>query len=157
MELGAMVVVINIPLDNRSPILTGPKHIKVPIWNEYASRKLNPCIRTERDLGCTIKVPKHRPLGDRAEGSVVTSPRINEFPNIVDGDWSLFSILIVRRDIDENSLANQTLIQYDVPGGLQIESIKRKHLKTLTVSCIQNHSVFVGPSTGVYEHTIGLQ
>ena len=120
----------HIPLDYGTPILTGPKQIKVSVGNEYTTRKLNPSIRTELDFGGTIEIPEHRSLGDRAEASVVSSPRIIESSNFVDVDCSLVSVLIVRRDINENSFANQTPIEFDMDAiiELQIVSIKGEHL-----------------------------
>jgi hypothetical protein len=129
-ELGTIIIVINIPLDNGAPILTRPKHIEVPIRNEYTSRKLNPCIRAQSDLGGTVKVPEHRSLGDGAEASVVSSPRIMESSDIVHFHGSLVSVLIIRRNVDENRLANQTLIEFDVDAifEIQIVTIKGEHL-----------------------------
>ena len=125
-----MVVVKYIPLYNRTPILTGPKHIKITMWYENTSRELNPCIRTEGDLGGTIKVPEHRSLGDRAEASVVSSPRIEESTDVVDTNCPHVSILIVRRDVDENCFANQTLVEFDIDTvfEIQIVTIKGEHL-----------------------------
>ena len=92
MELGPCRIVDDITVYNSTTVLTRPKKVKVPMWNQYTTRKLDTRSRTECDLGSSVEVPQHRLLGDRAKGSIVSSPWIVESTNVVDMDVSLVSV-----------------------------------------------------------------